>query len=421
MYDQLSLREELREPVRVSIHGATRAGIGLAWQIGRTPGLELVSVSDPDLNAASEAARAYGGPRVVLGPDDPLPGWSNVIVTPDPAFLFEKRAELGIDVLVEASTSAGPSARTCLTAIKQGIHIVLMNTRLDLILGPFLRHVADGYGVVVSSDSGQRHGGLGRLIDDVRLWGLDIVMAGAVGGSIPERGDIQLATEMAVLANAKGLRPCAVGMELPTLPGVDDLLHQIDFTRYDEQAVIECIRCPGSPGGIFVVGRCEDEIPRRHLSEMGKGSGPHYVFHRADQLGPMDTVRAIARAGIEGRSVMSPENGRLVDVFAYAKKPIAVGELIDAAVAEASCYGLIDVCERAERDGRMPIALLEPVGKRCPIAKRALGPGEPIRFTDIDLPPGDLWSLFRRQEGVLQRRRPSPMVDQAVIAFLSTS
>lgn len=427
MFEDLVKREEAGQPIRVALIGAGSMGVGIAWQVGHTPGMKLVSVTDIDLDAATRAAEAYGAPFGVVGPDDAWPPRDHVLVSREPFFLPDRIEELGVDVLVESTPTIGFAARACLAAIEKKVHVVLMNAEVDLALGPLLHRAATRAGVVVTSDAGDQHAVLGRMIDEIRLWGFRIAMAGNIKGfldryataeslaheaAIRNLNPVQccaytdgtkLGVEMALISNAKGLRPWVPGMEGPAAANVQDVFQHFDFTRYGEQGVVDYILGAEPGGGVFVVGHCDDPLQAEYLKYYKMGDGPFYLFYRPYHLCHLETTRAIAKAALFGRPVMVPTHGRQADVYAYAKRPIEAGEEIPHAIGGDQLYGLVDACADADHKGLVPVTVLENEEGVCPSVKRAVERDEPLSWDDVELPDTCQLSLFREQQGMLDR------------------
>jgi len=57
-----------------------------------------------------------------------------------------------------------------------------MNSEIDLIFGPYLLSLARANNVVYTSCDGDQYGVIKHLIDDLRCWGFDMVMAGNIKG-----------------------------------------------------------------------------------------------------------------------------------------------------------------------------------------------------------------------------------------------
>ncbi len=430
MYEALLEREARGEPIRVALVGAGSMGRGISWQLGRTPGMTLVSITDIDLDAAVASADAYGENHVVLEPDDPLPRDSCVIVTREPFFLFE-RPELGIDVLVEATNTISFAARASLAAMDHGIHVVLMNAEVDLALGPLLHQRAAERGVVVTSDAGDQHGVLMRMIDEIQVWAFRIAMAGNIKGfldryataesliheaRVRDLNPIQccaytdgtkLGFEMALVANATGLVPWVAGMEGPRANDVHEVFELFDFTKYGQEGVVDYILGAAPGGGVFVVGQCDDPLQARYLAYYKMGDGPFYLFYRPYHLCHLETPRAIAQAVLERRPILSPDYGRVADVYAYAKRDAAPGEEVPHGIGGEHFYGLVDRCETADREAAVPIALLDGEDGRLPILTRGLKRDGPLRYDDVHLPDTHLLTLFREQDAMLTRTRAS--------------
>ena len=65
MLSELKRREASGEPIQVGLVGAGAMGLGIAHQLGRTPGMRLSFVADKSGDAAREGARLYGKPTTI--------------------------------------------------------------------------------------------------------------------------------------------------------------------------------------------------------------------------------------------------------------------------------------------------------------------------------------------------------------------
>ena len=159
-------------------------GQGLALQIGMTPGMRLVAAIDLDLPRAERAARLHGQPWKRASSEAEvgraLDGGETLVVEDARAVLARGRD--AVDVLIESTNTVGAAARMVQAASRRGVDTVLMNAEVDSLLGPLLRRIATDSGAIVTSDAGDQHGVLMRMIDEIRLWGFTIVMAGNIKG-----------------------------------------------------------------------------------------------------------------------------------------------------------------------------------------------------------------------------------------------
>ena len=178
MKQRLQELEKIGTKIRIALVGAGAMGLGIAWQVGRTPGMELVAVVDLNLEAAKKAALAARRSFEVLTTDGTVKYSGAVLVSETPFSILAAQDELKIDVLVEATNTIGFAAKVCLAAIDNGSHVILMNAEVDLALGPLLLDRARKKGVVVTSDAGDQPGVLMTMINEIDLWDFRLVMAG---------------------------------------------------------------------------------------------------------------------------------------------------------------------------------------------------------------------------------------------------
>lgn len=432
MYRRLASLEESGKRIRVGLVGAGAMGVGIAYQVALTPGMELAFVGDIDIDAAHKAADAAVPPaKFEVGTSDVLPSRDVVVVSRDSMMLIERASEMGVDVLVEATNSVGVAARYCESALDSGMHVVLMNAEVDLAIGHLLNHRAAERGLVVTSDAGDQHGVLARMIDEIRMWGFDIVMAGNIKGfldryataksleyeaRIRNLNPIQctaytdgtkLCVEMALIGNGEGLVAATRGMEGPRASSVDQVFDLFDFSKYGEQGVVDYVLGAEPGGGVYVVGYCENPLQAGYLKYYKMGNGPYYLFYRPYHLCHLETPLAIASAALDGASLLSPWAGRLNDTYAFAKRDLLPGERVEHGIGGDHFYGMIDQCAVAEPAGIVPMILLEADGDDRPVVTRALKRDEPLTFDAIELPETHLLSLYREQEILLDAQKRS--------------
>jgi predicted homoserine dehydrogenase-like protein len=427
-YDRLRQLEKDGRKIRILLVGAGSMGVGIAWQIAHTPGMELICIVDTNPEAAVNAARAYGAAYEMAAPSGPFPKRDAVLVTTDPFALIRREHGLQLDVLIESTNTIGFACELCLRALHEGLDVILMNAEVDLATGWLLHEKALEQGRVITSDAGDQHGVLMRMIEEIRMWGFDIVMAGNIKGyldryatadSIREEArkrnlnPIQCAAytdgtklniEMALIGNGVGLVPWCPGMEGPPASDVHEVFSLFDFSRYGNLGVVDYIVGSKPNGGVFVIGRCDDPIQVPYLKYYKLGEGPNYLFYRPYHLCHLETPCAVAAAVLDKQSILWPRFGRLNDVYAYAKRDITAGEKITQGIGGETFYGLIDKCSDADANGCVPITLLEGEGKRVPRLKRTLRKDQALTIKDIELPETFLLQAFRDQEKMINSK-----------------
>lgn len=411
MYNELCERSRSGRPIQVGLIGAGAMGLGIAWQIGQTPGMELSFVADCDLAAARQAESLYRK--------------ATRVSTDGLALLRD--AAIPCDVLVEATNCIGPAADYCLAAIERKAHVVLMNAEVDLWFGHLLQAEAARQGVVVTSDAGDQPGVLMRMLDEIRMWAFDLVQAGNIKGFLDRHATPQslqaeaqkrklnpvqccaytdgskLNIEMALVANATGMIPVQPGMQGPRCERVEEVLQIFDFDKQNGIGRVDYILGAQPGGGVYVVGRCDDEFQKHYLWYYKlHARHPYYLFYRPYHLCHLETTRAIALAALWGKPVMTPRAGRVADVYAYAKQDLPAGRIIAHGIGSEEVYGMIDTAREADAAGRLPQGALESEGNEPkPRLIRAVKKDEPLHYDDVELPDTHLHQLFERQRRLL--------------------
>lgn len=413
MYERLKKLEAERNPIRVAVVGAGGSmGKGICLQTKLTPGLQLVAAVDINIETAEEAASLSGYPEVLFNSE-----------------LSQIFKEIDIDVLVEATNTVEFAAEACIEALKRKIHVVLMNAEVDLLLRPYLHHLAEENGVVITSDAGDQHGVVARMAEEIQMWGFDLVMLGNIKGFLNRyatidgmRGEAakrylnvvqcvaytdgtKLNFEQALLANGFGMLPWQRGMLGPKCDDVNDILRTVfwDLTILEGMRRGGCVDYilgakPG--GGVFVIGYCEDKLQQRYLEYYKRGEGPYYLFYRPYHLCHLETPRAIGNAFLYGKKLLEPKE-KLTDVFAFAKKDLRRGLAVGHGIGSDEFYGMIDNLE--DNRDLVPIALLETECIKKPILERNVDRDRPLTWRDIDFNSSRLFSLYQKQEKLLNR------------------
>ncbi len=386
-------------------------GLAITFQLSITPGMRLTFVADRDISCAQKAAEVYGKP---------------VHVTTDCIAALEDE-KIRCDVLVEATNSIVDAYDYCMAAIARKAHCVLMNAEVDLALGFLLRAAAEKNGVVVTSDAGDQHGVLSRLIEEIQMWGFGIVQAGNMKGFLDRHRTLsgsneiakslrlsptqclaytdgsKLNIEMAIIANEYGLKPEVPGMHGPRADKVEDVLELFDFPSGAQGSVDYILGAKQHGGGVYVVAHCESELQHWYLNYYKvTNRHPYYLFFRPYHLCHLETPRAIALAALYGKAVCTMKKGRVTDCYAYAKRKLKPSDRVHHGIGSDEVYGMVDTVASANRDCCVPQALLESEDDRDhPIIKQAIEIEMPITWDAVEFPRTRLLELWGQQEALL--------------------
>jgi predicted homoserine dehydrogenase-like protein len=376
--------------VKVAIIGMGAMGKGLFYQCHITPGIDCVGIADFKLERAIACAqlmnRAYHIAYDLDTVHDTIR--RGMIAVCENGDLLASCSY--VDALVESSNSIISGGQFSVTALENRKHLILMNSEVDLIFGPYLLKLAQDNNVIYTSCDGDQHGVIKRLIDDLLLWGFELVMAGNIKGFldrysnpkkiIPEADkrnlDYKMATaytdgsklciEMALVANAFNLSTHVPGMYGPRANHVSDVfaLFDLDTLWKERHPFVDYILGAEPSGGVFAVGYCDNEYQKSMLSYYKMGQGPFYLFYRPYHLCHIESMTCIIEAAKNNRGLLQPTYGFRTNVYAYAKHDLRKGEKLDG-IGGYDCYGLIENCVLEEDNLPLPLCLAEGLKMEC--------------------------------------------------------
>jgi len=417
IYAELERCEAERCPVRVAVVGTGFFGGGLVRQLCRLPGLVPAVVANRTLERAIAALVAGG-----VAPGD-------IVVCTDPAeadaalarsqYVATRSVLLpahvaSIHVVMEATGDVLVGAAVAVEALHQGKHVVAANLETQATVGPVLQQMAEMAGVVYSDVDGDQPGLLKQLYDYVRTLGLTPVVAGNCKGVLKRYATpatqeafarahglqpwiaaaaadgTKLNIEMAVVANATGMRPAVTGMVGPetTLASV-----LTDFEQRGLLAAGPIVEYTlGIPNGVFVIGHSADPAVHREFRYLKMGDGPYYLLYRPQVLCHYEAPLSAAEAALHRCATIAPRGRPVAEVVAYAKRDLRAGQRLDG-IGGFDCYGLIMAADDAGRADLLPIGLAGFARLTRDIAQDAPIPQCAVAFDEDNL----VLALRRRQ------------------------
>jgi len=405
MADMLTRLESLAQPIKVAIVGAGHTGKALLYQCQITPGIECVAIADIDVPKAVDACTALACKYEVAESQASLQdaiARGAVGVCENGEFLAQCE---GVDVLIESSSAVAAGGHFAAVALESGIHVVMMNAEADLIFGPHLMHLAERNGVVYTTCDGDQPGVMQRLVREIHLWGFELVMVGNIKGFldryanpttiVPEADKrfldykmctaytdgTKLCVEMALMANALGLKTDVPGMHGPRTDDILNVFDLFDFERLHQggTAVVDYVLGAKPYGGVFVVARTDNPFQQKMMDYFPsqQGDGPFYVFNRPYHLCHVEAMQCVAEAFLDHDALLVPTHGFKTNVYAYAKRDLRQGEKLDG-IGGYTCYGLIENCSENVRLPGLPICLADDI-----VLKRDIAKDEKISLRDV--------------------------------------
>jgi len=441
----LAAREAAGRPVRVGLIGAGKFGTMILAQLRLMTGVRLAVLADLDPNRARAAAVAAGWPadafavaRNANAANDVARGGRTALVESG-----ETAAACELDVLIEATGHEEAGALHAFRALERGIHVVMVTVEADVVVGPYLHHVAQRNGAVYSMAYGDQPAIICELVDWARTCGFDVIAAGkgtkyapkyrrstpdtafgyygftpeqiATGGFNPKMFNSFLdgtksSIEMVAVANATGLAAGEDGLsfapasvyDLPTLlrPREDGgilaqagMVDVVSCVRDDETFVDDHLRW-----GVYVTFTSSSDYAQRCFGEYGITTDPtgrYAALWRPYHLIGLEIGVSIASVALRGEPTGAPFAGHRAEVVCATRAPLRAGDLIDGEGGYA-VYGTCVPAELARRQRLVPLGLAH--GLRL---VRDVPADHPIGTDDVAFDHTSFLGKLRREQDAL--------------------
>ena len=425
--------------------GAGKFGTMILAQLRLMTGVRLAVLADLDPNRARAAAVAAGWAADAFALAPNANAANDVARTGRTALVEsgETAAACELDVLIEATGHEEAGALHAFRALERGINVVMVTVEADVIVGPYLHHVAQRNGAVYSMAYGDQPAIICELVDWARTCGFEVVAAGkgtkyapryrrstpdtafgyygftpeqiATGGFNPKMFNSFLdgtksSIEMVAVANATGLAVGEDGLsfapasvhDLPTLlrpredGGILDHAGMVDVVscvRDDETLVDDHLRW-----GVYVTFTSQSEYARRCFGEYGittDPSGRYAALWRPYHLIGLEIGVSVASVALRGEPTGAPYAGHRAEVVCLTRAPLRAGDLIDGEGGYA-VYGTCVPAERVRRERLVPLGLAHGLRLRHDVpADHPIGTND-VAFDDTSF----LWNLRRKQDAM---------------------
>lgn len=414
LYQQLLDRASKQKPIKVGLIGAGKFGSMFLSQIPTTPGLTVSCIADLNPGGAINACRSVG--------------WSEELISTtrftDDAEKMLNDAE--IEVVVEATGNPVVGLKHGRLAIRNGIHIIMVNVEADVLAGAVLADEARKASVVFSMAYGDQPALTCELIEWARSSGFAVVAAGKgtkyqpsyhhstpdtvwehYGLSAQQAGEAGMnsqmfnsfldgtksALEMAAISNATGLSAPSVGLQFPPA-GMDDLAHVL--RPKSDGGVLECagqvevvssLERDGRPvykdlrWGVYVVLEAPNDYAAACFKQYGMNtdeSGRYSAMYKPFHLIGLELNLSILSAALLKTPTGSTQAFN-ADVVATTKRDLKAGDTLDGE-GGYTVWGKLYPATESIRIGGLPIGLASQV-----TLKRDIPANEPVLWNDVDI------------------------------------
>jgi predicted homoserine dehydrogenase-like protein len=414
LYDELCSRNDTNNPVRVGLIGAGKFGSMFLAQVPTTAGLEVSIIADLDPAKAKRSCADVGWPDELISRTEYV----------DDAMVMMTSGK--VDVLVEATGNPAIGVVHARAAIRNGIHIVMVNVEADVLAGAQLAQEAASAGVVYSMAYGDQPALTCELVDWARSNGFNVVAAGkgtkflpSYHASTPDTvwdhygmtaeqataagmnsqifnsflDGTKSALEMAAIANATGLAAPDDGLLFPPA-GMDDLAQvlrpravggQLDASGMVE--VVSSLERDGRPvfkdlrWGVYVVIEAPNDYTASCFRQYGMNTdetGRYSAMYKPFHLIGLELNISILSAALLGKATGSTKTFT-GDVVATAKRQLKAGEILDGEGGYTVWGKLYPAYRSLQMDG-LPIGLAQNVRLITDVPENA-----PVRWQDVEI------------------------------------
>jgi predicted homoserine dehydrogenase-like protein len=378
LYRLLQKRELMNKPIRIGIIGAGTFGSAFLNQARVTPGMQVVTIADLDLEKAKRACIEAGWPQEAIELGD-SPSRINegavkrkVMVTDHSDYLLNS----DLDVMIEATGVTEAGTYHAWAALETDKNVVMGNVETDALLGHILKKKADEKGLVYSMAYGDQPAVICELIDWARTVGVEIICAGKGTRYQPEYrystpdtvweyfgfskeqvtvghynaqmfnsflDSTKSAIEMCALCNATGLVPQKIGLQFPPV-GPEDLPNvlkpEVAGGILENSGTVEVVASENRDGtpiknhlrwGVYIVFKPITDHMRRFFSVhdfLMDSIGEYAAVYRPFHLIGLELGISIASAVLRREATGSADHF-IADVVSVAKKDLKPGDVLD--------------------------------------------------------------------------------------------
>ena len=408
----LEREKNIGRPVRVGLVGAGQMGTGLAAQIGKIKGMELVACADIDKNRAENALTLSGINSIGYDSDA-----SSSIEKGNGGVVSDVKAlaELPIDIVYEATGVPWVGAEVAYSCLLAEKHVLMLNVETDITIGLYLAELSKEKNVVYSVANGDEPVVCKELYDFSIDTGFEVVCVGkgknnpldqkATPDSLKDEANKKkmnpkmLASfvdgsktmiEMTALSNGINLPLDKVGMNGP-ISEVKDL-HKTLIPEKDGGVLSDTGRVDfafGPAPGVFSIVKSDSPTVIEEMEYLSMGEGPYYTLYRPYHLASVEAPRSVGMAIINNEPGLQPKTW-ISEVVGHAKKDLEPGETIDG-IGGFSSYGV--AYPVSDSKGLAPLGLLE-----GGTVSKLIKAGDPISLESVELPENLINELRKKQK-----------------------
>ena len=347
MDQKLIKRQEEGKIIKTGIVGAGQMGRGMVTQMVLMNGITPAIVSDIKVENAVHAFK-YAG----VSDED--------IVIAKTLADANAAMEAGKYVACEDANFVSQANLVECAIDATGVPDVGAKVETDVVIGPYLKKLAQKEGVIYTGSAGDEPGAVMELYSFAKAMGMNVeVMGKGKNNKIdyecnPDtvleeatrrvmspkmlcafKDGTKTMVEMTAMSNYTGLIPDVIGGHGPkTAPGTEGVKELNDIFKLKEDGgilnkhgVVEYVN--GIAPGVFVTVSTPNEEIAYQMGYHSMGPGPLWTLYRPFHLCNLETPLTVAKAVIDGEVTCVPIDGLVSECITRAKIDLKAGQTID--------------------------------------------------------------------------------------------
>lgn len=404
--------------IQVGIVGAGLMGSNLCAQLVLLDGFKPAVVSSQKIESVLSAFKNAGITKeeiVITNSQEEMEAAlknGKYVATTNNSLTYGKWVHCTVDCT--GNTVAG--AEVAKNALENGTHVVSLNVETDVVVGTYLKKLAEMNDLVYTGTYGDEPGAIIELFEFCEFVGFEVVALGK--GKNNELNFEATPLMLEEEAHEKGLSPrmltsfvdgtntmielnavCNATGFLPDIPGCHGLTTTVSelaslFLQPEQggmmtsEKVVEFVK--GIAPGVFAIVRCKSPIMEKEMKFLKMGEGPLFTIYRPYHLTSIETPISIAKAVIHQETSIEPLDEPVAETIAVAKKDLKVGDSLEG-IGGYGVYGKLVSATYARKNKCVPIGLLNVESK----ALKNISKGEELRLEDVKLEENFLTTIWK--------------------------
>jgi len=426
MNTKLLKRQADGKPIRTGIVGAGQMGRGMVSQMvlmkGITPAIVSALHIENVLNAFKYAGVAEDDVAIAntLGEANRYMEAGKYIATENAELV--STANL-VECVVDCTGIPDVGAYIATQAISNHKHIVMLNVETDVVIGPYLKKLADDAGVIYTGSAGDEPGAVMELYCFAQAMGMNVEVIGKGKNNKIDKScnpdtvyeeatrrimspkmlcafkdGTKTMVELAAMSNATGFVPDVIGCHgaASDVAGLNDLFRlKKDGGILSRHSIVEFVE--GIAPGVFAIVSSENAEITYQMDYLLMGPGPLWTLFRPYHLCSLETPLSVARCVIDGEHTIVPKGGLVSECVTVAKTDLRAGQLLDG-IGGYTAYG--SVATKAESDVAeyVPFGLITNSTKMLKDAKK----GQLLTMDMVELDTSTLiYKLRQKQDAMI--------------------